>query len=69
MAKQCEVCGKSSQMEGKRKLLRGNYNPTVKKRKYANLQWTRRKDGSRIRVCTKCMKTAAKSPGTLEKTK
>jgi len=61
MAKECAVCGKNSQMEGKRKLLRGNYNPTVKKRKYANLQWMKMSDGVRKKVCTRCMKTAAKA--------
>ena len=61
MAKTCQKCGKSSQMEGKRKLLRGNYNPTVKKRKYPNIQWMKLKDGSRVRVCTQCMKTEAKT--------
>jgi len=59
MAKTCAVCGKGSKMEGKRKLLRGHYNPTHKKRKYPNLQWTRLLDGKRVKACTKCMKKKA----------
>ena len=61
MAKECQKCGKTSQIEWKRKLLRGHYNPTVKKRKYPNLQWMKLEDGSRVRVCTQCMKTGAKT--------
>ncbi|MEX0877305.1 MAG: hypothetical protein WDZ40_00385, partial [Candidatus Spechtbacterales bacterium] len=60
------VCGKDSQMEGKRKLLRGHYNPTTKKRKYANLQWLRLDSGSRVKVCTRCKKTAVKKPNILK---
>ena len=66
MAKKCAVCGKDSQMEGKRKLLRGNYNPTHKVRKYANIQWMRLPDGSRVKVCTRCKKTAVKNPKILK---
>jgi len=65
MAKKCAVCGKDSQMEGKRKLLRGHYNPTTKKRKYANLQLLRLPSGKRVKACTRCMKTAAKKPAIL----
>lgn len=61
MAKVCEICGRSSQLEGKMKLLRGHYNPTVKKRKYPNLQWMRMPDGTRKKVCTRCLKTSAKT--------
>jgi len=43
----------------KRKLLRGNYNPTKKYRKYPNLQWTKI-EGKRIKACTSCIKTASK---------
>lgn len=61
MARQCTICGKSSQLENKRKLLRGHYNPTGKKRKYPNLQWLLIKNGSRVKACTQCMRTRAKS--------
>jgi len=40
--------------------LRGQYNPTSRKRKYPNLQWVRLDDGSRIKACTKCIKTMTK---------
>ncbi|MEX2008503.1 MAG: hypothetical protein WD850_03370 [Candidatus Spechtbacterales bacterium] len=62
MARACEKCGKGSQMQVTRKLLRGNYNPTDKSRKYPNLQWLRKEDGTRTRVCTQCLRTLAKTP-------
>lgn len=43
-----------------RKLLRGNYNPTGKKRKYPNLQWVTLEKGNRVKACTKCIKTMHK---------
>jgi ribosomal protein L28 len=61
MARHCERCGKTSQVETKRKLLRGNYNPTVKFRKYPNLQQARDNEGNRVKVCTQCLRTEAKS--------
>jgi len=39
-----------------RVLLRGNYNPTARRRKKPNLQWAR-VDGQRLRICTDCIKT------------
>ncbi|HVZ11101.1 MAG TPA: hypothetical protein VG941_01640 [Candidatus Paceibacterota bacterium] len=42
-----------------RKLKRGHYNPTVKSKRYVNLQWAR-VDGKRIKLCTDCIKTLAK---------
>lgn len=51
----CELCGKGSIIRGKRKLLRGHYNPTSTSRKYPNLQWAR-VQGVRMRICTNCMK-------------
>jgi len=65
--KVCTICGKQSAVGGKRKLLRGHYNPTTKRRRRPNLQWFRlsepragRKAGERILVCTKCMKAFSK---------
>ncbi|PIP17088.1 MAG: 50S ribosomal protein L28 [Candidatus Portnoybacteria bacterium CG23_combo_of_CG06-09_8_20_14_all_37_13] len=59
MAKICEVCGKTSMMAVVRKLLRGHYNPTTKKRKYPNLQ--HKKIGNkRIWICAKCLKAMGK---------
>lgn len=59
--RQCKMCGKSSQMVGKRKLLRGHYNPVNYKRSYANLQYAK-VDGKRMLICTQCMKKLAKPP-------
>ncbi|MBI2463281.1 MAG: hypothetical protein HYV65_03570 [Candidatus Spechtbacteria bacterium] len=59
MAKTCTVCGKGSHLEGKRKLLRGHYNFTAKKRKYPNLQWIKLSTGKRVKACTQCMKKTA----------
>ena len=72
MSKQCPLCGKKSQLEWKRKLLRGHYNPTHKVRKYPNLQWARvhvtalkkadlsyenvGENGRRMKICTQCIK-------------
>jgi len=66
MAKQCPICEKGSYVGGTRKLLRGNYNPTKKSRKYPNLQWAslpddgsssaKAKAGKRIKICTRCLK-------------
>ena len=57
--RKCAMCGKGSQMQGKRKLLRGHYNPVNWSRKYPNLQWAK-VDGERKRICAQCMKKAAK---------
>jgi len=58
--KQCAICGKRGVMVGKRVKLRGKYNPTIKKRKYPNLQWVRLPSGKRVQSCTKCIKTLTK---------
>ena len=66
--KTCAICGKRSAMGGKRKLLRGHYNPTTKRRRRPNLQWVRLPEakagyaaGERIRACTKCIKAFSKA--------
>ncbi|HXF43910.1 MAG TPA: 50S ribosomal protein L28 [Candidatus Paceibacterota bacterium] len=57
----CAVCGKSYQMGGTRRLLRGHYNPTKRGKKKANLQWTKAlRAGGRALVCTRCLKTLTK---------
>ena len=61
MAKTCTICNKTSGMIVKRKLLRGNYNPTSKKRKYPNLQWVNLKNGKRVKACAKCIKALGKT--------
>lgn len=71
MAKECPICKKGSRLFGRRKKLRGKYNPTGKKRKYPNLQWCRIPDdisekkyrpfrGQRVLACTKCIKRLSK---------
>jgi len=71
MAKECIICKKKSMMVWKRKKLRGKYNPTVKRRKYPNLQWAiipvgitrvayKKYAGKRIKICAKCIKAMAK---------
>jgi len=71
--RQCAICGKGSIIRGKRKLLRGHYNPTSRSRKYPNLQWVRlpspaaqarggqaKVQGVRKRICTNCLKSLHK---------
>jgi len=71
MARQCTICGKTGKFVGKIRKLRGKYNPTIKKRKYPNLQWVRipfgikkqafkKFAGKRVLACTKCIKTLGK---------
>ena len=55
----CAQCAKGSVVRGKRVLLRGHYNPVEKSRKYPNLQWALL-DGKKARLCTRCIRTAAK---------
>ena len=58
--KQCEICGKGSRMVGKRIKLRGKYNPTIKKRKYPNLQKAVTPDGRKVLACASCIKGFSK---------
>lgn len=72
MAKQCTICGKKYLVVWKRVKLRGKYNPTIKKRKYPNLQWAKLPSGvrprgghapfrgKRVLACTKCIKALGK---------
>ena len=68
--RQCAICKKGSIMGGKRKLLRGHYNPTSTSRKYPNLQFAKVPakggsasggNGTRKLICTKCLKTLHKT--------
>jgi ribosomal protein L28 len=61
MAKICSLCGKTSMLAWRHKKLRGKYNPTIKVRKYPNLQWTKLASGKRILACAKCLKAMAKT--------
>lgn len=58
--KQCLICGKTSMVIVTLKKLRGKYNPTSKKRKYPNLQWTK-VQGKRVKACTECIKAQNKT--------
>jgi len=71
MTKQCAICGKKGMMVWRLLKLRGKYHPTIKKRKYPNLQWVRipldikkpaykKFAGKRVLACTKCIKTMGK---------
>jgi len=71
MTKKCAICGKSSMMVWHRVKLRGKYNPTIKRRKYPNLQWVyvpvdinrmayKPYAGKKIKACAKCIKTLSK---------
>lgn len=60
MAKQCAICEKSSTTAWRRIKLRGRYNPTVKKRKYPNLQWVKSASGKKVKACAKCIKAMGK---------
>lgn len=61
MSRRCTICGKKSMITVTRKKLRGNYNPTSKKRKYPNLQWVHLTNGKRVKACAKCIKTMGKT--------
>ena len=60
MASKCAICGKGSTVVQQKKKFRGRYNPTIKKRKYPNLQWVRLPSGKRVKACTKCIKAMGK---------
>ena len=54
------MCGKRSAMQWRYKKLRGHYNPTVKVRKFPNLQSLQTAQGERVKACTQCIRTANK---------
>ncbi len=67
----CQICGKTSVMEGGRKKLMSRYNPTPKRKKRPNLQVThipaninkesfKKLAGKKVRACTRCIKTLGK---------
>jgi len=60
MAKQCSICGKKYLQAWRIIKLRGKYNPTVKRKQKANLQWVRLASGKRVLACTKCIKAMGK---------
>lgn len=60
MAQNCSICGKGYMLTWKIVKLRGKYNPTIKKKKRPNLQWTKLASGKRVKACTKCIKAIGK---------
>lgn len=56
MARVCEICGKGVQVGNTRKLLRGHYNVTAKRRFVPNLQKATYK-GRRVLACVQCIRT------------
>ncbi len=63
----CPVCKKVSRMGGVRKLLRGHYNPTTKRKRHPNLQWYALPSGKRLKICTSCLKKQAQDPTYFER--
>lgn len=72
MTKQCAICAKKGRMMGRRKKLRGKYNPTTKRKQKPNLQWLKvpfeiKKKaykefaGKRVLACVKCIKALGKT--------
>ena len=61
MSRRCSICGKKPTVIITRKKLRGNYNPTSRKKKYPNLQWAFLPNGQRVKACAKCVKTMQKA--------
>ena len=55
MGKACDVCGRSSMKGAKR----SHSNIKTLKRQNINLQ-SKKIEGGKIKICTKCIKTAAK---------
>ncbi|OHA82556.1 MAG: hypothetical protein A3B07_02995 [Candidatus Yonathbacteria bacterium RIFCSPLOWO2_01_FULL_43_27] len=58
MAKVCLTCNKGTIVSGgySNRVRATKFNPIGKSRKYPNLQWAPLADGSRIKICTKCIK-------------
>ena len=56
--KVCPICNKGTQVVGgySNSVRATKYNPTTKTRKSPNLQWAKLTDGSRIKICAKCLK-------------
>ena len=56
--KTCLICDKGSLMVGgySNRVRATKYNPIPKQRKHPNLQWGKTADGSRIKLCTRCLK-------------
>jgi len=58
MAKTCTTCGKGSKTAGgySNRTRATKFNSTGTKRRQANLQRATKQDGTRIEICTRCLK-------------
>lgn len=58
MAAKCPICDKSGIRAGgySNRTRATKFNPSGIRRSQPNLQWARLPDGTRLRICTKCMK-------------
>ncbi len=67
MSKKCElsICKKKPLVVTKRKLLRGNYNPTSNHTQKINVQPYTLEDGTKIKACTTCIRTLKKGAAAL----
>ncbi len=73
MARQCTICQKKSKIIWRRIRLRATkFNPTIKRKQKANLQWTKipldikkpqykKFAGKKILACAKCIKALGKN--------
>ncbi|MFA6006451.1 MAG: 50S ribosomal protein L28 [Candidatus Paceibacterota bacterium] len=58
MAKACPLCARTSASGGgySNRVRATKFNPTGTVAKKVNLQWAKIKDGSRMKICTRCIK-------------
>ncbi|OJI09619.1 hypothetical protein BK006_00550 [bacterium CG10_49_38] len=67
--KTCPICNKGSRLVGgySNRVRATKYNPIPKQRKQPNLQWAPTADGSRIKICTHCLKAGKNLSVTVKK--
>jgi len=58
MSRICPICTKGSQVAGNYsdRVRATKFNPTGKTRKFPNLQWAKLTNGSRLKICTGCLR-------------
>gem|GEM_PF-557708 len=58
MAKTCATCGKGSKTAGgySNRTRATKFNPTGTVRRQPNLQWATKQNGTRVEICTRCLK-------------
>ncbi|MES2953341.1 MAG: hypothetical protein V4674_02175 [Patescibacteria group bacterium] len=70
--KMCPICSKGTHNGGgySNRVRATKFNPTGTRRRQPNLQWARLADGSRIKICTHCLKASLHlGPSTARKRK